>query len=106
MGIYLNSINISLKCPCKKHKLHDIVYPCIIPEKFFSVNKDKDKDNNPFIGPQEFVVGYSKAPEQPQSSAWPIYMSFSHYDEDGREPATISIAAYWSSPPYALRHGI
>ena len=25
-----------------------------------------------FIGPQEFVVGYSKAPEQPQSSAWPI----------------------------------
>ena len=25
-----------------------------------------------FIGPQEFVVGYSKAPEQPQNSAWPI----------------------------------
>ena len=25
-----------------------------------------------FIGPQEFVVGYSKAPEQPQSSARPM----------------------------------
>ena len=25
-----------------------------------------------FIDPQEFVVGYSKAPEQPQSSARPI----------------------------------
>ena len=24
-----------------------------------------------FIGPQEFVVGYSKAPKQPQSSARP-----------------------------------
>ena len=33
-------------------------------------NKDKDKDL--FIGQQEFVVGYSKAPEQPQSSARPI----------------------------------
>ena len=30
---------------------------------------DKDKDKDPFIGPQEFVVGYSKAPEQLQSSA-------------------------------------
>ena len=28
-------------------------------------------------------MGYSKAPEQPQSSARPIYMSFSRYDEDG-----------------------
>ena len=44
-------------------------------------SKDKDKDKDLFIGPQEFVVGYSKAPEQPQSSARP--MSFSHYDEDG-----------------------
>ena len=26
-------------------------------------HKDKDKDS--FIGPQEFVVGYFKAPEQP-----------------------------------------
>ena len=32
----------------------------------------KDKDKDLFIGPQEFVVGYSKAPEQPQSSARPI----------------------------------
>ena len=29
-------------------------------------------DKDPFIGPQEFVVGYSKAPEQPQNSARPI----------------------------------
>ena len=43
----------------------------------------KDKDKDLFIGPHEFVVGYSKAPEQPQSSARPIYMSFSHYVEDG-----------------------
>ena len=35
-------------------------------------DKDKDKDKDLFIGPQEFVVGYSKAPEQPQSSARPI----------------------------------
>ena len=35
--------------------------------------KDKDKDDKDlFIDPQEFVVGYSKAPEQPQSSARPI----------------------------------
>ena len=34
-------------------------------------NKKKDL----FIGPQEFVVGYSKAPEQPQSSARPIFLT-------------------------------
>ena len=34
--------------------------------------RDKDKDS--FTGLQEFVVGYSKAPEQPQSSARPIYV--------------------------------
>ena len=32
----------------------------------------KDKDKDLFIGPKEFAVGYSKAPEQPQSSARPI----------------------------------
>ena len=42
--------------------------------------RNKDKEDL-FIGPQEFVVGYSKAPKQPQSSARP--MSFSRYDEDG-----------------------
>ena len=36
-----------------------------------------DKDKDLFIDPQEFVVGYSKAPEH-----W-AYMSFSHYDEHG-----------------------
>ena len=33
------------------------------------------RDKDLFIGPQEFVVGYSKAPEQPQSSARPIWHS-------------------------------
>ena len=28
-------------------------------------------------------MGYSKAPDQPQSSARPMYMSISRYDEDG-----------------------
>ena len=45
-----------------------------------------------FIGPQEFVVGYSKAPEQPQSSARPICHSHA-MTRTGREPATIRIAA-------------
>ena len=45
-----------------------------------------------FIGPQEFVVRYSKAPEQPQSIARPIYHSHA-MTRTGREPATIRIAA-------------
>ena len=54
--------------------------------------KDKDKDKDLFIGPQEFVVGYSKAPEQPQSSARPICHSHT-MTRTGREPATVRIAA-------------
>ena len=54
------------------------------------MNKDKDKDL--FIGPQQFVVGYSKAPEQPQSSARPICHSHT-MTRTGREPATVRIAA-------------
>ena len=53
---------------------------------FFSFFKDL------FIGPQEFVVLYSKAPEQPQSSARPICHSHA-MTSAGREPATIRIAA-------------
>ena len=53
------------------------------------VHKDKDKDL--FIGPQEFVVGYSKAPKQPQSSARPVCHSHA-MTRTGREPATIRIA--------------
>ena len=45
-----------------------------------------------FIGPEEFVVGYSKAPEQPQSSARPICHSHT-MTRTGREPATLRIAA-------------
>ena len=52
----------------------------------------KDKDKDLFIGPQEFVVGYSKAPEQLQSSARPICHSHA-MTRTGREPATTRIAA-------------
>ena len=51
------------------------------------------KDKDLFIGPQEFVVGYSKAPEQPQSSARPVCHSHA-MTRTGREPATICTAAY------------
>ena len=60
---------------------------------------DKDKDKDLFIGPQEFVVGYSKAPVQPQSSARPICHSHA-MTRTGREPATIRTAAYI----YGARH--
>ena len=53
--------------------------------------EDKDKEDL-FIGPQEFVVGYSKAPEQPQSSARPICHSHA-MTRTGRETATLRIAA-------------
>ena len=35
----------------------------------------KDKDKDPFIGPQEFVVEYSKAPYQPQRNDWLLCQS-------------------------------
>ena len=50
------------------------------------------EDKDLFIGPQEFIVGYSKAPEQPQSSARPICHSHA-MTRAGRELATIRIAA-------------
>ena len=49
-------------------------------------------------------MGYSKAPEQPQSSARPICHSHA-MTSMGHEPATIRITAYRSSLHYALRHG-
>ena len=48
-------------------------------------------------------MGYSKAPEQLQSSARPICHSHT-MASTGHEPATIRIAAYRSLPCYALRH--
>ena len=57
-----------------------------------TANAHKDKDKDLFIGPQEFVVGYSKAPEQPQSSARPICRSHT-MTRTGSEPATLRIAA-------------
>ena len=50
----------------------------------------KDKDS--FIGQQEFVVRYSKAPKQPQSSTRPICHSHT----------MMSMGA--NQPPYALLH--
>ena len=41
------------------------------------------KDKDLFIGPQEFVVGYSKAPEQLQTVLGLGYTSFSRYDKHG-----------------------
>ena len=52
----------------------------------------------------KLFVGYSKAPEQPQSSARPICQSRT-ITSMVWEPATICIAAYWSSTLYALQHG-
>ena len=52
----------------------------------------------------KLFVGYSKAPKQPQTSARPICQSRT-MTSTGRKPATICIAAYRSSPRYALRHG-
>ena len=50
-------------------------------------------------------MGYSKAPEQPQSSTRPICHSHA-MTNTGREPATINYALlHRSSPRYALRHG-
>ena len=49
------------------------------------------KDRDSFIGPQEFVVGYSNAHEQPQSSARPICRSHT-MTSTRREPATIRSA--------------
>ena len=80
MALFLHILHISLSGTTK--------YTC---------NKDKDS----FIGPQKFVVGYSKAPQQPQGSARPICHSYT-MTSTGREPATICIAAYRSLPHCAI----
>ena len=54
----------------------------------FYISEIGRKDS--FIGPQEFVVGYSKAPGQPQSSARPI--------------CHCHTMTSTSQPPYALLH--
>ena len=66
--------------------------------------KDKDKDKDLFIGPQQFVVGYSKAPEHPQSSARPICHSHA-MTRTGCEPYAPYTLLHRSSPRYALHHG-
>ena len=62
------------------------------PQAYFNSYRIRIRDKDLFIGPQEFVVGYSKAPEQPQSSARPICHSHT-MTRTGCEPATICIAA-------------
>ena len=52
------------------------------------LNKDKDL----FVSLQEFVVEYSKAPEQPQSSTMPICHAYA-MTRTGCEPAIICISA-------------
>ena len=52
----------------------------------------------------KLFVGYSTAPEQPQSNARPICQSHTMTNME-REPATIRIAAYRSSQRYAIRQG-
>ena len=56
------------------------------------LDKEAEEDKDLFIGPQEFVVGYSKALEQPQSSGRSI-CHFHAMTRMGHEPATIHIAA-------------
>ena len=76
-------------------KLKSICLPtaiCLATVCIYLRIRIKDKDKDLFIGPQEFVVGYSKAPEQPQSSARPICHSHT-MTRTGREPATVRIAA-------------
>ena len=102
MSPYLKSFG-SLQVACW---ISDLVSYLCIDSLFILatfLRKDRDKDKNLFIGPQGFVVGYSKAPEQPQSSARPICHSHT-MTSTGREPATIRIAAYRSSPHYTLRN--
>ena len=67
--------------------------------------KDKDKDKDLFIGPQEFVVGYSKAPEQPQSSARLICHSHAMLWRGRGTNQPPYALLHRSSPRYALRHG-
>ena len=52
----------------------------------------------------QLFVTYSKAPEQPQSSARPMCQSHTIMST-GFEPATIRITTYRSALRYALRHG-
>ena len=66
-------------------------------------SKDKDKDKDLFIDPQEFVVGYSKAPEQLQSSARPIYVILTLWRGRGANQPPYALL-HRSSPRYALRH--
>ena len=89
--------------PSLSYRLHDARIRSMFPgSALMAATRRKDKDS--FTGQQEFVVGYSKASEQLHSSARPV--SHSHtMTSTGHEPATIRIAAYRSSPRYALHHG-
>ena len=76
----------------KIFKKNNLFLQMCVPSVQSYIKHKEDKDKDLFIGPLEFVVGYSKAPEHPQSSARPICHSHS-MTRTGREPATIRIAA-------------
>ena len=101
-GILGNLLPVSL--PDKTHTEHMSHTESTGRQQHGKINGCAYKDEDPFIGPREFVVGYSKAPEQPQSSARPICHSHA-MTNTGHEPATKRIATYRSSPRYALCHG-
>ena len=84
-GVIVLNQGLSVSVHCKCYCYAEVYVSCII--------RIKDKDKDLFIGLQEFIVGYSKASEQPQSSARPICHSHA-MTRTGREPATIRIAAY------------
>ena len=84
------SRNIVIIQTCWLIELGSIHYYGCVWVLFNKEEEEEDKDL--FIGPQEFVVGYSNAPEQPQSSARPMCHSHA-MTRTGREPATIRIAA-------------
>ena len=83
----LNQYGVANNSHCTTFKAAVVSYVV----KYDRTNKDKE-DKDLFIDPQEFVVGYSEAPEQPQSSARPICHPHA-MTRAGREAATIRIAA-------------
>ena len=67
--------------------------------------KHFSKDKDLFIAPQEFVVGYSKAPEQPQSrAALGLYVILTLWQGRGANQPRYALL-HRSSPRYALCHG-
>ena len=67
------------------------------------IYKDKDKDKDLFIGQQEFVVGYSKAPSS-RRAALGLYVILTLWRGRGANQPPYALL-HRSSTRYALRHG-